>query len=69
MNPLKKYRNTHDLTQKELADIVGVTQGCINHIECERRVASAKLCILIEKETKKEIKRASLRPDLFGDAA
>lgn len=68
MNIFKEYRRSHNLTQKELAEIIGVTQGCINHIEIGRRMPSAKLAVKIEAKTKGKIKRASMRPDLFGKA-
>lgn len=66
---IKKYRRTHRLSQKELAELIGVTQGCINHIETGRRTASPKLAVQFENKTNGEIKRASLRPDIFGKAA
>lgn len=66
---IKKYRRTHGLSQKQLAELVGVTQGCITHLESGRRNASPKLAVQFEARTKGKIKRASLRPDIFGKAA
>ena len=42
-NPFfRRYREAHGLSQKELADKLGVTQGAIGHIERGLRDVTAK---------------------------
>jgi putative transcriptional regulator len=48
-NHLKVYRARKDLTQEELAELVGVTRPTINFIENGRFVPSALLALKIAK--------------------
>lgn len=41
-NHLRAWRTHRNLTQTELADLVGTTQAQINHLECGERALSAK---------------------------
>jgi putative transcriptional regulator len=50
-NRLKLARLEVDLTQEELADLVGVTRQTIGLIEANRYNPSLKLCLLLSKYT------------------
>lgn len=69
ISALKKYRKKRSLSQQDLAALIGVTQGCIGHIENGRRLPSPQLAVHIEAATNGAVKRSHLRPDLFGKAA
>ena len=68
MNVIKAYREKHSLTQRELAAKLGVSQNFISKAELGERFFSHKTATEIEKKTKVAIKRAHLRPDIFGSA-
>ena len=42
-NNLKSIREKLQLSQRELAELVGVTQGNISHIECNRQLVSVDI--------------------------
>lgn len=69
MNVIKAYREKHSLTQRELADKLGVSQNFISKAELGERFFSHQKATEIEKKTKGALKREQLRPDIFGDAA
>ena len=68
MSAIKTYREKHSLTQRELADKLGVSQNFISKAELGERFFSPKKATEIEKKTKGAIKRVQLRPDIFGSA-
>jgi transcriptional regulator with XRE-family HTH domain len=41
-------REHHHLTQRHLADLVGLTQAMISHLECGRYPVSEAIAILLE---------------------
>ena len=51
-NSLKLARIKMDLTQEELADLVGVARQTIGLIEANRYNPSLKLCLLLSRYTK-----------------
>jgi DNA-binding transcriptional regulator YdaS (Cro superfamily) len=62
------YLAKHSMTQSEFAALVGVTQGRVSHWIAGELVPAGR-CVIIERETKRQIRREDLRPDLFGRAA
>lgn len=63
---IRAYRERAKLTQVEFAKMLGVTQGTIGHYESGRRLPAPETATTIEVVTKGAIKRAELRPDIFG---
>lgn len=66
-SPLREYREKHDLSQDELAEMLGVSRQMIGLIESGRRKVKPEKAGPWEKKT--GIPRAKLRPDVFGKAA
>jgi putative transcriptional regulator len=54
-NDLKVARTTANLTQEELADLVGVARQTVGLIEAGRYNPSLKLCLLLAKHTGKTL--------------
>ena len=54
-NRLKLARVEKDLTQEQLADLVGVTRQTINLIEAGKYNPSLKLCLILAKVTGKRL--------------
>jgi putative transcriptional regulator len=54
-NKLKLARVEKDLTQQQLADLVGVTRQTIGLIEARKYNPTLKLCLLLAKVTGKSL--------------
>ena len=54
-NRIKLARVEQDLTQQELADLVGVTRQTIGLIEAGKYNPTIKLCLLLAKVTGKNL--------------
>ena len=54
-NNLKLARVAKDLTQQQLADLVGVTRQTIGLIEANKYNPTIKLCLLLAKATDKNL--------------
>ncbi len=54
-NNLKVARTAANLTQEELADLVGVARQTVGLIEAGRYNPSLKLCLLLAKHTGKTL--------------
>lgn len=54
-------------TAASLAQALEISRGHLSHIMSGRFRPSAELAVRIERETAGAVKRAALRPDLFGD--
>jgi putative transcriptional regulator len=54
-NKLKLARVEKDLTQQQLADLVGVTRQTIGLIEARKYNPTLKLCLLLAKVTGKNL--------------
>ncbi len=63
-HPLKQYRADHALTQGQLAEVLGVSDATITHIENGRRRVTPENAI--EWEEKIGIPRARLCPKVFA---
>lgn len=61
-NPLKRYREENGLTQKALADLLGVTDVTISRWESGERLIGRRNMFIVAKKTK--IPGRELRPDL-----
>lgn len=59
-HPLKKYREEHGLTQGQLAEILGVSDATVTHIENGRRRVTPERAVDWEERT--GIPRATLCP-------
>jgi DNA-binding transcriptional regulator YdaS (Cro superfamily) len=67
---LTEYFSTEPLGAKvEMAMYLGVSATWLSMLIHGRRLASAKLCVQIEKATQGLVTRKELRPDLYGDVA
>ena len=64
MQAIKQYRQAHNLTQRQLAEMLGVAPVTITHIESGRRKVSWEKAV--EWEGLIGISRHELRPDIFG---
>lgn len=64
-HPLKTFRAKNDLTLGDMAGRVGSSPATLSKIETGRQPVSPELAIAIEIDTKGEIKRYELRPDLW----
>lgn len=63
-HPIKKYRLANGLTQGQLAEILGVSDATITHIEnCRRRVTPKNA---LEWEKLIPITKDILCPEIFG---
>tara|TARA_R110000868_G_scaffold386807_1_gene655221 strand:- start:827 stop:1045 length:219 start_codon:yes stop_codon:yes gene_type:complete len=56
-------------SQSKLADILGISQQGVSYIINHAETVSAEIAVRIDKFTNGKIKKADLRPDIFGDAA
>jgi putative transcriptional regulator len=54
-NQLKLARVAKDLTQQQLADLVGVTRQTIGLIEAGKYNPTIKLCLLLSRATDKSL--------------
>lgn len=63
-HPIKAYRERHGLTQGALAEILGVSDATITHIENGRRRITPQNALAWE--AKIGIPRAALCPEIFG---
>lgn len=66
-HPLTDYREIFGLSQRELADTLGLTRWAVNAIENGRRQPSPILAVRIEQIT--GVPREDLRPDIFAREA
>lgn len=66
-NPLKAYREVHNLSQQEVADKLGVSRQMVGFLETGEREFTAEMAVKLEKEL--GIPREQVRADLFGRAA
>jgi transcriptional regulator with XRE-family HTH domain len=64
MHPLRQYRTDHELSQKQLADLLGVSDATITHIETGKRRVTPENAI--EWESKTGVSREVLCPEIFG---
>lgn len=64
-HPIKTYRETHAMTQAQLAAVLGCSDATITHIENGRRRVTPENAI--EWELKTGISRAKLCPEIFAD--
>lgn len=62
-NPLKSYREKHDLSQQELADLLGVSRGLVSLIETGERPITPENAK--DWESKLDVPREKLCPDVF----
>jgi DNA-binding transcriptional regulator YdaS (Cro superfamily) len=51
----------------KMANKIGVSKTWMSLVISGRELASPELCGAIERYTKGQVKRATLRPDIFGD--
>lgn len=63
-HPLTIYRQQAGLTQRQLAEQIGVHKWTITRLEVGEYTPSAALCVRLEQQT--GVPRAVFRPDLFG---
>lgn len=61
-NPLRQYRESHDLSQQELADRLGCSRQMVSHLERGDRDFTLDMALKIEKEL--GINRAVILPKL-----
>jgi putative transcriptional regulator len=54
-NRLRLARVAKDLTQQELADLVGVTRQTIGLIEADKYNPTLKLCLMLARVTEKTL--------------
>lgn len=67
MGTMKLHDYIKTTTQQEFAIAVKVTQSMVSQWLTGRRPISGIKAIAIEKATGGKVKKADLRPDLFGD--
>jgi transcriptional regulator with XRE-family HTH domain len=63
-HPLKRYRTAHGLTQRQLAERLGVSVAAITHTETGRRKVTAENALKWESLT--GVTREDLCPRIFG---
>lgn len=68
MDALKKFRADKNLTQQQLAEMLGVSQSLIAHLEAGIRTITPKRAVEWERRTNGELSRTALRPDLWKSA-
>jgi len=56
-------------SQSKLAEVLGISQQGVSYIINHADTVSAEIALRIDKFTKGKIRKADLRPDIFGDAA
>lgn len=61
---LHDYLQSRRVTQTELADRLGITQGAVWQWLAGRKPVSAESCIAIERVTEGEVRCEDLRPDI-----
>ena len=54
-------------SQIALARRIGISKTWMSLLVSGREVPSPELCMAIERATKGRVKRASMRPDIFGE--
>ena len=54
-------------SKADMASQLGISRTWFSLIIAERVTPSAALCVLIERATKRKVKRSELRSDLFGE--
>lgn len=62
---LATYMQEHGLSQAEMADRVGVSQGMVSHWLRKRKAITAERARDIERATNGAVLRHELRPDVF----
>lgn len=67
--PLQRFRDYVKRVggRAEAAQRLGISVGMVSHILCARRGISPAIAQAIDADTKGEISKASLRPDLWAD--
>jgi len=63
IDPLKAYRSINGMSQKAVADKLGVSRGMVGLLENGAREYTADMAIKIERAL--GIDRTKVRPDLF----
>jgi len=63
-HPLRSYRKSKDLTQEQLASLLGVSYATINHIENLRRRITPERALCWEK--KLGLPKEQLCPEVFA---
>lgn len=66
-HPLKEYRKAKEMTQGELASVLGVSDAMITHVENGRRRVTPEKAR--EWEKKIGVPKEALCPEIFGEAA
>jgi DNA-binding transcriptional regulator YdaS (Cro superfamily) len=65
---LDEFFNTKPRGSKiEMAKAIGVSKTWMSLVISGRQLASPELSLAIERYTKGQVKRKTLRPDIFGD--
>lgn len=65
---LQEFFSTKPLGAKaEMANAIGVSRTWMALLIAGSTVPSPELCVEIEKYTRGQVTRKSLRPDIFGD--
>lgn len=63
---LKDYRLRHELSRRELADLLGYSEHTIKNWRTNADIP-VEACPKIERATGGEIRMRDLRPDVYGD--
>jgi plasmid maintenance system antidote protein VapI len=64
-HPLRAYRAEKQLSLKDLAGLLDVTEAQVSRIELEKRPVTAEMAVKIEEKTGGAVPRQVLRPDLW----
>lgn len=67
LSPLRKYRDSREMTLADLAERLGVDKSTVQRWETGRVRIPADRIIDVERET--GVSRADLRPDLFSPSS
>ena len=67
MSPLRAYREKKNLSQEELAALLGVSRQMVGMLETGERQFTAEMAVNIEAKT--GMNRVLFRPDLFRKKA
>lgn len=65
MSELKELRERADLSQRAIAELLGVTVASVSRWENGKRRIAAEIAVQIDRVTDGRIPKESLRPDLF----
>lgn len=69
IHPLRVYRNQTGTSLKEFGDRICLSHSQLSRIESGKQQATAEVAMEIELATGGVVRRAQLRPDLWGAAA